>query len=184
MKKSVNLIIESKIQSPLVKKLKKYLPILSVIGLIVFLLSFIISLIYINSNLKDYETMKQEVAQLEDKISGMKKTEGIYDITATKIKALEMILADKKSYLKAIENIEYLQQLDISIPSAEISSDGKIAFSVSASTSAQVDDFVALLLDQEKKKIFSNIEAQSFLKDKQGAYNFGVVLTIDSSLLK
>ena len=166
------------------RKLKIYLPTACVIASLLFFGAYASSLVYVNANQKEYERIKQEISRTENAISALKKSEGIYNIISVKLTALEAILKDKKSFIKAISKIEDLRGYDVNFASVNMDSSGKVSFGVSASSSAQVDYFVSILLNEEKKRIFSNIEAQSFMKDKQGDYNFGIALKIDPNMFK
>lgn len=184
MKKSVNLIIEAKLETPVVRKLRVILPILAAASLFLFAIIFFGSLIYINNNLKDFDLLRKDIKTQEEKISALKSMEGIYNITVVKLNAFEQISSQKKSFSRILGEIEDLKRNYVTISSAAIDSDGKISFSMSASSSAQVDDFVELLLLQEQKKIYSNIEAVGFMKDKKENYSFSISMKGDPSLLR
>lgn len=184
MKKSVNLIIKSKLEAPLVSKFKIYLPILAAVSFLLFSFLFFGSLIYIGNNLKEYDLLKKDIETTEGKIVAQKNLEGIYNITVAKLAALEQVLSQKKSFNKVLEEINYLGQHGTATSSANIDSDGNISFPVSASSSAQVDDIVDMLLLEEQKKLFSNIQAQGFVKDKLGNYQFNISMKGDPSLLR
>lgn len=184
MKKSVNLIIEEKIELSIVRKLRKILPVAAALSLFLFAIIFFTSLIYVNNNLRDFNLLKKDIETLEGKITALKKTEGIYNITTAKLFALEQILSQKKSFYKVLENIDNLQKNYITISSVTIDSDSNISFGVTASSSSQVDDFINLLLAREQKKLYSNIQAAGFMKDKKDSYVFSISMKSDPSLLR
>jgi len=184
MNKSVNLVIKSKADSLLIHKLKIILPILSILGIIIFIIVFLTTLFYLNKNIAEYELLKKEISDQEGKISTQKNLEGIYDIVALKTSVLEKILSQKKSFNQIINLVVGLQESQVAITSQKIDTKGQTDFSVIASSSAQLDDFINLILSREQKKEFSNIEAIGFLKNKKGSYSFNINLKSDPSLLK
>lgn len=184
MKKSVNLIITSKHDSIWIHRFQIFLPIISVIGLLAFIGVFFTSIVYVNTNLKEYDILKKDLETAKSKVEAKKITEGIFNITLAKLDALEQILSQKKSYLKIISDVNGIPKDNIVIDGVKIKSDGGLSFQVIASSSAAVDDLVSLLLLKEQRKMYTDIEAQGFSKDKIGNYGFTIVLKSDPSMLK
>lgn len=182
--KSLNLIINREKESPLVKKLKVIAPVSSIVLLLLFVIIFLLSLFYVNSNIAQFNSVKIQSDQLEKKIANQKNVEGIYTLTASKVNALSTALDNNRNFNKIIEEISRLRSDEIKLNGASVDERGGISFSLEASSSASLDNFINLLLAKEQQKIFSEINAAGIIRDRKGNYSLSINLKGDKSLFK
>lgn len=184
MKKSVNLIIKSKIERPFIQRLKILLPLTASLGLLLFCVVFVVSVVYLNTNLKEYNLLNKDIEALKGEIASQKKAEGIYNISALKLTVLEQIISQQKSFTNVISQINNFKNNNLTISLAKIDTDQKISLSITASSSAVINDFVEKLLISENQKKFSKIFAEGFMKNKKNEYTFIISMLADPTLFK
>ncbi len=183
-KKSVNLILPLEKDKPVVKKLKIILPVVAVISLLTFTIVFLASIFYINSNIFQFNLLKSEIDQLENNIGSQKNTEGIYTLTSSRLNILDQVSGKSANFTSLIGAINQMNLSGISITNMASDNKGNVTFSVAASSSASMDSLVSYLLDKDKKKIFSKIEAHGIVREKTGSYTLTITLLANNSLLK
>jgi len=183
-KKSVNLIIRKETDSILLQRLNIFFPVFASIFLIGFALFFFGSIIYINNNITKYNILKKEIENLEKKISGQKGTEGIYKLTSSRLSVFEQIENVNLSFTPLISEIYSLNDLGVKIKSASADNKGNTSFALSATSSASLDQLVNTLIDKEREKLFSKIEAHGIIRDKNGNYALTITFTTSPTLLK
>lgn len=183
-KHSLNLIIKKETDSPLIHKIKLFLPLSAFISLLLFGLIFTVSVIYINSNISQFNLLKKEVERLEKRISDQKTAEGIYTFSLSKLNVLGQILNGSKNFSPLISEIINLPSSEVNITSANADAKDNVAVSLVASSSAAMDRFVTLLLEKEKEKTISQIYAQGITREKKGSYLFTITFKSNSALLQ
>ena len=183
-KTSVNLIIRKDADSPFVRRLKRIVPVLGITSIVLFLILFLISLAYLNSNTARFNQLKSEIGQLEKKISGQKTNESTYILTASLLTALQQISSKDKDFSPLLSEILGLKSIDISVPVATVDKDYNVSFGITASSSATLDTLVTRLQSLEAKKYFSEIRAYGIVRDKKGKYNLNISLKTGPVLLK
>lgn len=183
-KKGINLVIKKETETILIRRFKIVLPIIALVGLGLFIIMFVTSIIYINTNIMKYNMLKREIDQSEKRISSQKNVEGIYTLTSSRLNTLEQLSSQVYNFPPIISEIDGLQSETISVQSADADNKNNISFSVIASSSAAFDDFINLLINNEQKKRFSKIEGHGIIRDKKGNYLMTVTLNIDPSVIK
>lgn len=175
-KHTVNLIIQKGKEPLFLHKLRFLLPILSIVSLLIFFAAWVTSVVYINTNLSQFNHLKAQAQQLKLKVAARKSEEGIYILTAKRLEVLSKLFPSVKNYDQSFDEISKLQTYDVEIRDVAMNSGGNFTFSITASSAANLDGLVSYLLTQEESKVFSNIEAQSILRDKTGRYNLTISL--------
>jgi hypothetical protein len=183
-KASVNLILSKKKETKLSKKLKLLFPLIAGISLFIFIILFIISLTYVNSNINKFNLLKKESERLEAKISAQKSVEGIYTVSLNRLSALDTLLTNSMSFIAILPEITAANGSGISLSNANVSEKGNLAVSLQASSSASLDDFVTFLKKKEEKKLYSEIIASSILREKKGIYHLGLTFKVNKSLIQ
>lgn len=183
-KHSVNLLIKKDTESPLFKKLKIFLPVGAIASLLLFVIFFFASLIYINRNNEEFNLLKGEIDSLEKKITNNKNAEGIYNLTVSRIKTIGELSRNTKKFTPLLSEILKLKTNGLVISQTIIDKKNKVTFSVTASSSAELDDFVSNLNRAEENKLFSNIRSSGIVRDKIGAYLLSISLDPSPELLK
>ncbi len=172
---SINLLILETRENRSIELLKKILPLVAGISLLTFLAVFIFSIFYVNNNIREFNALKSEVEAFEKKIADQKNTEGIYTLTLMRLNVLSQILGQSKNFSNILSEIDSLQNGAITIDSAAVDKKGLVSLSLIASSSADLDNFVNLLLDKNREKLFMDITAGGITREKKGNYK----LTVD-----
>lgn len=178
-KNTVNLIITRDEEPAPVKKLKIILPIAAIVVLLIFIIVFVASILYINKNIVAYNILKRNVEQLEKNIASRKNIEGVYTLTSLRLKVLDELSARIKDFPAVMDDVDKLNGNGIIIKSVSSDSKGNISFSVSASNSSSLNDFVNLLKAFEGDKHFSQIKASGITREKKGIYDFSITFNKD-----
>lgn len=173
-KHSVNLIIKKEKESPIVTKLKIFLPVTASIGLIIFIISFFASLIYIDKNIRDFDSVKLQISKLEKQISDKKNLEGIYTLTHLRLKTLGQLNSNIKNYSNLVTEVLKLQSDGVKLTHTSINKNNSASISIVASSSASLDDAVTQLIQIDKDKIFTNMKTSGIVRDKNGRYIFEI----------
>lgn len=181
---SLNLLIFQSGENRYVQVLKKILPITAGISFLAFIAIFVLSVFYVNKNTKEFNVLKNEVEALEKKIADQKNTEGIYTLTVMRLNALSQILSQEKNFSRFLSEVDSLQSGNIEIDSATIDKKGLVSMSLIASSSAALDDFVTLLLDKDREKLYTDITAGGISREKKGNYKLTLGFKASSLLTK
>ncbi len=181
-KNTVNLILLKEDEPPVIKKLKIILPITAAFVFIIFIFIYIASIVYINNNVVAFNLLKRNVDQLEKNITSKKNIEGIYTMTSTRLNILDQLSGKIVDFPPLINDISNLNGKGIFIKTVSSDSKGNVSFTLRASSSASLDDFVSLLENLELEKIFSQIKASGIVREKKGIYNLSVSLKKDLSI--
>lgn len=183
-KHSVNLIIKKETDSALVVKLKTFLPIIAVAALLLFVVSFLASLIYINNNNKEFKSLKTQSETLEKQITDKKNIEGIYTLTVQRIKTIDQLSSGNKNFAKLLFEILKLQSTGINFTQTSIDKKNAVNIAVIASSSATLDDFVTRLIEADTNKLFSDIKTSGIVRDKTGGYLLSISAKPSTKLLE
>ncbi len=184
-KQSINLLVSKEEDTPLLRRLKKIFPIVSAVSLFLFLILFIFSIAYTNSNIKQFTALKTEVDQYEKKIINQKNTEGIYSLTVTDLNVLAQILSKSKNFSPILAELDKMRSSFILLDGAVVDSKGNLSVSLTASNSAALNKFVDDLTDlEETKRLYSGIEAYGIARDKKGKYLMSISLKANPSLFQ
>lgn len=169
-KHSVNLIIKKEKVSPLVAKLKIILPVTASAFFFIFLVSFFASLFYISKNINEFDRIKSQISKLEKQIADKKNVEGVYTLTLSRAKILEQLKMGNKNYANLLSEILKLQSEGIIINQTSIDKKNSVSTSITASSSALLDDLVTRLEASDKAKNFTDIRTSGIVRDKKGRY--------------
>lgn len=183
-KHSVNLIIKKEDEKPLVKKLKVLLPVFSAVSLFIFILVFLSSLIYINKNNNEYNSLRMQIDNLEKRISANKNSEGIYILTVSRVKTIDQLGNGSKKFVTLLSEILKLQSSGVLISQTSIDKKNSITISVAASSAASLDEFATKLLNADAAKLFSDIKTSGIVRDKTAGYLLSVAFKPSNSLLE
>lgn len=179
VKNTVNLIIKEVDEPQSLKRLKIILPVLAGSSLLIFILVFIASIIYINNNIVTYKLLKRNVDQFEKNIVSRKNIEGVYTLTSARLNVLDQLSGKVMDFPPLIDDINKLSGNGISVKSVSSDNKGNISFALTASSSAALDDFVGLLEKKELNKIFYQINANGIVREKKGVYDLSISLKRD-----
>ena len=170
----LNLIIIGVRETALLKHFKIILPLVAGFLFLIFVIAFGISLLYVNKNITEFNRLKKEAEKLNQDIAVQKNIEGVYTITAQRVSVLAKLLDNYKNFSNLISEIQSLNSDNIKINASTFDQKGDVAFSLVASNSASLDNFVSLLLVKENKKSYSGIRASAINRNKKGGYNLNI----------
>lgn len=182
--KDVNLILKSSKESPRIRRLKIISPIITAISLIIFIIIFFASIIYVNDNISKYNFLKKEVENMETKISESKNKEGLYKLTSSRLKILSELANINQSFIPLMTEMDNLGRLGLGIKSVGSDNKGNVSVALTASSSSLLDNLVTALLINEQKKLYNNLEAHGIVRDKKGNYLLTITLKSSQTLLK
>ncbi len=183
VKKNINLLIEKELDSPLVAKLKFFLPLTAVIFFVLFIILFIVSITYTKKNLEQYKVLKEEIHSLESKIDEKKNLEGVYTLSYTILNAIKEIVNNKVTFTPLLSELMKINTDHLSITQASSDNKGKVNLNITASSSAYLNSLVTFLHDKEDKdKVFSDMTADGIIRNKTGGYELSISLKADASL--
>ena len=184
-KHSVNLIIKKDDDSLLIKRLKKYLPLTSGISFLIFIIATVVTYIFLNGNIAEYNSLKREVTVLEERIKSQQQNEDIYISTGKTLTGNEKILFLSINFNPVLSEVINLPTEGITIPNASCDKLGNLSFKMVASSSSKLDNFITHLLNKEtKSKLYSNMKAGGIVRNEKGNYSMSISLNVDKTLLK
>lgn len=183
-KHSVNLVIARAEESPLLIKLKKILPIVAAVSLCLFVIFFFSSLVYINRNREEFNSLKLQIDNLEKKISQAKNAEGIYTFTVARVKTIGDLQNGNKNFTKLLSAINKLQTNGMFFSQTTVDKKNAVTIATIASSSSALDGFVTTLVRSETAKLFSDIKSSGIVRDKNGAYLLSISLKPVPDLLQ
>lgn len=181
-KKSINLIIQHDTDPVILKKLKLILPLTAVASLTVFVVTFFLILIYTSNNITQFNHLKKQISEEEQKISNNKNTEGIYILSSTLLSVLNQILTNKMNFSLLLDEILDMETDGINISSSVTNRKRGVELTLTASSSGSLSDLVSKLLSEESAKKISDIRASGIIRNKKGQYLINVSFTADKSL--
>lgn len=173
-KKTINLLIQKHEQKNLLGKIFRFVPIVSVCSLILFLLFYGSSVVLLKTNIKEYNTLQDAIEQIEAKIAGKKNTEGLYVSTITILAVIEKILGEKYHYSDILPEIYSLNTYNTIVSDSTIDKNGQVTLSVTATSIDILDEFIEKLKEKEISNKFSQINAQGIVRDKNGEFTMTV----------
>lgn len=183
-KHSVNLVIRRESEPESVKKLRIFLPLAAVVSLLIFVVAFLSSIIYIGKNNSEFNSLGKQIDNLEKRIAQSKNAEGIYTLTVLRIKTIDQLGTGSKKFAPLLTEILKLQSKGITISQASIDKKNSVNFAVTASSSASLDEFVNTLIRADSAKTFSEINSSGIVRDKDGGYLLTISLKPNNSLLQ
>lgn len=181
-KHSINLLIKKREESPIVSKLKVYLPIAAAVSLIVFIAISAATYFYLSSNLSDYQKLTAEAEQLKHSVEKQKNKEGLFTLTNRKLSVLKQVSGLRKDYSKILTEVRNLPVAGVSIGEVSINHKGEMSFSIQSKSVSSLDKFIDRLLKEEKENLFSDITARGIVRDKEESYTLTISFKVNQKL--
>jgi hypothetical protein len=184
-KKNINLLIDQQKDPEILNYAKLFLPVTSVVILVVFILIFFGVLSYYNANIAQYNSLKSDILNYEQRILSKKNSAVVYTKAGNLLDNLDKITATNKNFYPLLLNISSLATEGIKIYSANTDNKGSVTMNLMASSSASLDNFVKNLKKKDDvERVFSKIIAHGIARDHDGKFTFSITLNADSSLYK
>lgn len=177
MKRSVNLIIPKIEDTPYMRKTKIILPVIAGVLFAVYLLLFAALFIYSQFNMTQYLDLKLEVTALEKQINNRKSDEGVYAISLDKAGILNNVMKKNSNFDTSLETIEELQTEGIFISNVSLDKKGLTSFSMTASSSAALSDFVDNLLQRSTQAKMDGLTATGISMGSDKKYRVTITYT-------
>lgn len=184
-KRTINLVIRQEQLPTPYARLNRILPRVAAGVLVLFLLVYGAVFIYLQINIGQFERTKQDIVRLEQSIAQKKTAEGLYTIAHEDIAVIERLTKEKKNYPRLLTDLFTLQTPHVSFSSVTIAEDNHISVSVTAATSAALQEFADTLLKGDKQnRSYTQILAQGILRDRSGSYSLTLSMVPNPSLLQ
>jgi hypothetical protein len=182
----INLLVEKAKDPEIVIKLKKVLPIVAAILTPIFLIFYFVTLIYLNLNVRKYQSEQNEIKRFEDKLKSAQTKEGQYIFTKQLLTQIASIQKIKKDYYKFFKTINNLGNPQISISNVTVSDKNEVDVSISAYDVYVLEEFIneIIKLDESENQYFSNFKASNISRDKSGKYIFILKMQVNQEIFQ
>lgn len=176
VRKSINLLIKRDEDSKELLLLKKFLPIVAVVCIGVFLIGFVISFVYTNIHVTQFTALKKQIEGVERQIGDKKNIEQNYVITSNRLNSINQVLSGSSSLSPLLSQVANLQGEGITIASSGIDEKGSISIAVTADSADSLEKYVDTLISKEDvDHIYSKITSLGMIRDKKGKYTVSFV---------
>lgn len=183
-KHTVNLLIRKTDEPAVLVKLRIYLPIMAAAGMLLFVISFLASVIYVGQNSRQFNALNTQIDNAEKRISGSKNAEGIYTLSYFRISTLGELKKGSKNYAKLLSDVLKMQSAGVSVSQITVDGKNSVAATVTASSAATLDNFASVLFKADADKKYSDIKTSGIVRDKTGGYLLTILMKPDNSLLQ
>src|SRR3989344_7405407 len=174
-KKLINLLIEPSPEPIYYRRLKKLFPLISFLSLLLFTVLYLSSLLYLQINIKEYNSLKAKYTLLENKIAEKKSAESIYVSTIGILDTIKKILdKDSKIISSTFPTVFGLQQNGIQVNSTSVDNSGPVGITVSAESSDSLLSLYESLKELEVSSNFRQIQASGIIRENDGRYSLTV----------
>lgn len=153
--------------------ISKRLMITSIVLLIFTAISALATLLFFASVATTRQKLIEQVEQASRKINDFKSTEELIVVTKQKASISDKILTDRLNHLTTFETLSVIIPQGVYFSDLKISQ-GKIAVSGKARTSADVAGLVAALLSPRGAEIVSDVTIDNLSSDESQAYSFNI----------
>ena len=179
--KSINLLPDIEEDSSYLRRIKKIAPIIAGTSLIIFLVFYSVSLLYVQQNLREFNRINTEIDLLERKISLEKPRESVYLTSISVLETIKKVLsADSKIIINILPVIINTPDTGILLSQATIDQSGKVSLTISAPSIDTLEIFVSEMIKHERISGFNNIIANGIVRDSAGSYSLSVELNVNT----
>lgn len=183
-KRSINLILRKEHTAPVLLRAKHIARRVATVSLVVFCFAALFTMVYLRIQYDRFNALKQEVQNLENRISERKTIEGMAAIAQEKLAVLERLNSINRSYSRLLSETLALQTPSVIIASIVVSKDRNMSLSVISRTSEALEEFVDGLIRGDAKGQFVDISATGILRDRDGGYSLTVSMRPDATLFQ
>jgi len=176
MKKKFNLIDKEAKQALIFLELKKKIKFLAfgLVGVFIVALILVMGILLLTKN--SIQANQRKKISIENEIKSLEKIETLAIITAGRIKMIDTILQERKTYSPLITDIESITVTGFKIEGLDISSDGTIKISGICDGQESLTNFNNQVEELGKQKKYSQIVYPSVGRNKDGKYNLSLEL--------
>ncbi len=183
-KRSINLILRKDHVAPLSYRLNHVAMRVAIVSLAVFFCTVLFTVIYLRIQYDRFNSLKQEVQDLESGISRRKTVEGLATIAQEKLVVLERLNGINRRYSRLLKETIDLQSPSVRISQITVSKDRNMSMSAVSQSSDALEEFVDSLIREEARGKFSDITATGILRDRSGSYGFTLNMRPDVTLFQ
>lgn len=169
--KSINLINKEAQRALNLLNLRKKIRLVVIGGISFFALILVAVLLALLMVKGTYRRNQNKITALKEEIKTLEKTESYAVIIADRVKGINNILDQRKSYLKAIADIETLSVPDFKLEMLDITSKGDLKISGTCETRESIVDFNNRLEEISEQKRYSTVVYPLVNRTKDGRYN-------------
>ncbi|PIV00461.1 hypothetical protein COS54_03090 [Candidatus Shapirobacteria bacterium CG03_land_8_20_14_0_80_39_12] len=176
MKKSFNLIDKEAKQAVLLLKLKRKVKLFafSLVGVFIVVLILVMGVLLLTKN--SIQASQRKKILIENEIKSLANIETLAAVTAGRIKMINTILQERKSYSPLIADIESISVTGFRIDGLDILADGTIKISGTCDSLESLTNFNNQVEELSRLKKYSQIVYPSVGRNKDGKYNLSLEL--------
>lgn len=183
-KRSINLLPRKERTALLSLRLNHIAIRVAAVSLLVFCCTVLFSVVYLRIQYDRFNGLKQEVQDLELRISERKAVEGLATITSEKLGVLERLNGINRRYSRLLRETLGLETPMVRILSIAVGKNRSMTLAVTAQTSQALEEFVEGLIRGEASGQFTDITASGILRERTGSYSLTISLTPDATLFQ
>lgn len=183
-KRSINLLLRKEHAAPLSRRLNQSAARVAGVSLVIFCGTVLFSVAFLRIQYDQFNARKQEVQDLELRITERKSVEGLSTIAAEKLGVLERLNGINRRYSRLLAGTLGLQTPMVRITSITVGKDRNMTLAVEAQTSQALEEFVDGLIQGEASGQFSDITASGILRERTGSYSLTINMTPDATLFQ
>lgn len=178
-RKTINLLILRQEETLTYRRLRKTAPIIAGIFITLFLIAYLVSLVYISSNVRDYNNLKSQVENLENSVAQKKATEGVYLATVNVLDLIKKIKnQDSEKVAVIFPELYNLANSNTYINTASIDNKGNVNINLTSYSLDSLEELVNQLKQKEETANFNSIKAHGILREKDGSYTLTIALKV------
>lgn len=119
------------------------------------------------------QKVQEELNLKKQRITALKKIESLQVVLKQRLSSLNQVLGEKKfDYKGVLAYLEGLSSPEITLGGIDLSSDGKLSFSGTATNAFSLGDFIEKVSSEEG--IFSSVVLSSVSRKADAGYKFGL----------
>lgn len=183
-KRSINLILKKEHAAPLTLRLNRVAIRVAAGSLAVFCLVFVMSAAYLRIQYAQFNAIRRDVQDFEQRISQMKTVEGLATIASEKLTVLERLSTINRRYSRLLNETLQLQTGEIQISTIAVGKDRSMSFAVVAQSSGALSQFVETLIQRKEDNLYTDINATGIIRDRNGLYSLTITLKPDVSIFQ
>ncbi|MBI4067483.1 hypothetical protein HY407_03795, partial [Candidatus Gottesmanbacteria bacterium] len=148
--KTINLLPRKKKEVENVQKVGKYLSLVGVVVLIIFLVVYSLNFVFLSYLTLRNKSIEEKISILSASLNQKKDTEAIWIAGVSKLVSIEEIIQKGQPFRAFLEDLFNNFTSGIKIISVAIQPNGEVKMDLTAPTSEVLNDVVVKLLEKEK----------------------------------
>lgn len=179
--RNINLLRKNKREVTKIQKTGRYLVFVATFCLVFFVISYIFTFSMLSYLSYQSRSAQAQITSLIDAINQKSDVEAVHAAVVTKVSSVEDILSNNPPYPSYLTDIFQLPLSGIIFQSLSVAPSGNTSIQFIASSSADLNEFVQLLLQKDEvENKYKNIRTTGIARGKGGIYNLSVTFGLNS----